>query len=44
MTGTNQNFDSQQWAAHIAATKAAARRVTPILAEQAKNNPFRTKQ
>lgn len=39
MSGTNQNFNSRQWAAHLAAQKAAERRVTPILETQAKNAP-----
>jgi hypothetical protein len=41
---TSQNYNSQQWAAHVAAQKAAARRVTPILDKQAKNDPSGKKQ
>lgn len=39
MSGTDQNFNSRQWAAHVATQKAAERRVTPILEKQAKNDP-----
>ncbi len=41
---TNSNFDSNQWAAHLARQKAAARRVTPILDRQAKNAPKKGKK
>ena len=37
MSGTNQNFNSAQWAAHLEAQRRAAERVTPILATQTKN-------
>jgi hypothetical protein len=39
VSGTNSNYDSAQWAAHLAAQRAAAERVTPILAKQSKNAP-----
>ena len=39
MSGTNQNFNSRQRAAHVAAQKAAQCRVTPILDKQAKSAP-----
>ncbi len=36
---TGQNFDSRQWAAHLAKQRQNEQRVTPILATQAKNRP-----
>lgn len=36
---TNSNYDSNAWAAHLAAQRAAAERVTPILARQTENAP-----
>lgn len=43
MTGTNQNFNSKQWAAHVSRQQKAERRVTPILEKQAQNDPNRSK-
>lgn len=39
MTGTNNNFNSAQWAAHLAQQAAAARRHSALLQRQAANNP-----
>lgn len=39
MSGTNSNYDSQAWKAHVDSQRAAQRRVTPILEKQAKNDP-----
>ena len=44
MSGTSQNYSPDAWADHIARQKAAARRVSPILEKQAKNNPFGKKK
>jgi hypothetical protein len=44
MSGTNQNFNSEQWARHIEAQKTAQRRHSPILEKQAKNDPFGKKK
>jgi hypothetical protein len=37
MSGSNNNFSSAQWSAHLETQRKAAERVTPILATQTKN-------
>jgi hypothetical protein len=39
MTGTNSNYNSQQWAAHLAKQAEAARRHSALLQRQAANDP-----
>ncbi len=38
MTGTDQNFNSEQWHRHVEAHRAAVKRVTPPPSNRTTNN------